>query len=83
MWNVATRRTIGPPLRTAPGSAARFLAGSGLRMVTTDGDRAVVWTLDASGLIDIACRAAGRNLTAQEWADVGPQDEPFRRTCEW
>ncbi len=41
----------------------------------------LVWQLDGDRLRAEACRAAGRNLTRAEWDELGPVDEPYRRTC--
>ena len=38
------------------------------------------WRLDKADLLDLACRAAGRNLTQDEWKQVLP-GEPYRKTC--
>lgn len=39
-----------------------------------------LWELRSNVLLTIACRAAGRNLTTEEWSRfIGP--EPYRATC--
>ncbi len=50
--------------------------------VTAVGDEILIWNLNTSGWSDIACRAAGRNMTLAEWEQFGPQDEPYNPTCE-
>jgi hypothetical protein len=53
-------------------------------LVTFTGDRAYVWDLEVDHWFDLACRAAGRNLTRLEWSANGPRDEPYHRTCsQW
>jgi WD40 repeat protein len=39
-----------------------------------------LWTWRVEDLIALACRTAGRNLTAKEWR-VYLQDKPYRQTC--
>ncbi len=40
----------------------------------------LVWNVDVDSWPDIACRAAGRNLTVDEWEAYGP-DLRYRKTC--
>lgn len=50
--------------------------------MVTAGERSVqVWNLDMSEWPEIACRAAGSNLTRDEWAQWGPRDEDYRAIC--
>jgi hypothetical protein len=42
----------------------------------------MVWNLNTDEWAEIACRAAGRNMTVEEWDQFGPEDEPYRATCE-
>jgi WD40 repeat protein len=39
-----------------------------------------LWTLRTDELVDLACRTAGRNLTAGEWAQYFP-GQAYRATC--
>jgi WD40 repeat protein len=41
-----------------------------------------VWDLDPEHWAQIACHAAGRNLTREEWERYLGADEPYRATCE-
>lgn len=41
-----------------------------------------VWTVQPDKWPAIACRAAGRNLTENEWKQFGPNGEPRVKTCE-
>jgi hypothetical protein len=53
-------------------------------LATVVDDTVVMWNLDLDAWPEIACRAAGRNMTAAEWEEFGPQDEPYRATCpQW
>jgi len=43
-------------------------------------DHLLVWNTDPDTWPDLACRAAGRPLTREEWADfIG--DEPYDPIC--
>jgi hypothetical protein len=47
-------------------------------------DSATEWDLDVDTWEAIACHAAGRNLTRDEWAEFLGDDTPYRATCaEW
>ncbi len=66
-----TRSLLGVP------DGARFLP-------TVTDDRLIVWTLEPDRWADIACRAAGRNLTPTEWDQYGPTDAERVATCpQW
>ena len=49
--------------------------------ITSIGDNVLVWNLDTSTWMDIACRAAGRDMTPAEWAQYGLAEEPFTPVC--
>ena len=52
--------------------------------VTAVGEHILMWNLEVDTWFDLACRAAGRNMTAEEWEQFGPRDEPYRATCsQW
>ena len=64
--------------------AAAFEPDGPLRTDHDDGVR--LWTLlpdeaSAEKLIKLACEAAGRNLTCEEWRDAFGPGEPYRETC--
>jgi len=59
------------------GHEARFL-------VTSTDDHILVWNLDPEMWTETACRAAGRNMTLDEWGQFGWPDEPYHATCsQW
>jgi DNA-binding SARP family transcriptional activator/WD40 repeat protein len=62
-------------------SAIFPVTGPGLFVTRSLDDQVWLWDIDASGWLATACRAAGRNLTAAEWQQYGPQDQPFHATC--
>jgi hypothetical protein len=47
---------------------------------TATGKGAIIWDVNIDHWVEIACRAAGRNLSSQEWLDFGPNTSP-RATC--
>jgi DNA-binding SARP family transcriptional activator/WD40 repeat protein len=84
LWDVATGTAIGDPL-PGPGSDDHWLAA----YFTPDGHRVFVvsetgsgwvWNVDPSDWETMACRIAGRSLTAQEWQEFLP-DRPYEATC--
>jgi hypothetical protein len=56
--------------------------GDALQLITGTSDSALIWNLDTDSWADIACAAAGSNLTEAEWAQWGPRDEDHRPICE-
>jgi len=51
-------------------------------LVTGGDDRtARLWNLRLDGLVDLACRTAGRNLTRVEWEQYSSSQD-YRKTCE-
>jgi serine/threonine protein kinase/WD40 repeat protein len=79
MWDVAEHEPIGDPL---PSDENSLINGSpsayGLTVI--DGT-AVRWNLDDQRWPEIACAAAGRNMTRAEWEQFGPRDAPYEATC--
>jgi WD40 repeat protein len=53
------------------------------RWLATGGRHGTVrlWSLDLRGLLEIACRRAGRNLSLAEWQQHAG-DQPYQVTCE-
>ncbi len=56
------------------------VASEAKKLVTYEDGNTLVWNIDVDAWPEVACRAAGRNLTPQEWEDFGP-DRPYRKTC--
>ena len=50
-------------------------------LTVPDSDGLGLWNFDTDSWADIACRFAGTNLTADEWAQVGPRTIDYRPTC--
>ena len=51
------------------------------RGVSADGENILIWNLNTDEWYDIACRAAGRNMTRVEWEEFGPRDAEYQATC--
>jgi WD40 repeat protein len=83
LFDAETLRPIGKPIAVSDNlfrpeftADGRFLAGNGI----WEG-QATHWTMDPSAWLEAACRAAGRNLTTEEWVEYLGTDEPYRPTC--
>ena len=58
--------------------------GPTLQLITGVDQHAVVWNLDVDSRPEVACRAAGRNLTREEWDQLGPANMAYQPTCpQW
>jgi hypothetical protein len=90
LWDIDARAEIAAfpfdsPSVTAAGAFAPFfflsqMTPDGKRLTRVEGDHVQIWNLQPETWPDIGCRAAGRNLTADEWAQFGPHDV-YRETC--
>ncbi len=82
LWDLVSGRQVGKPFPTDAGGTPWGVAdGDLLRVVTPVGGNALVWNIDTRTWVDLACRAAGRNMTRAEWATFGPRDTEHRPTC--
>ena len=58
--------------------------GAPMQLVTAVDGTARVWNLATETWFDLACAAAGRNLTEEEWELLGPRDSDYQVTCaQW
>ena len=82
LTDLASRQRIGPPLishEDAVGSLA--FSPDGRTLVSGSHDsKVIIWMLDSTALIDLACQRAGRNLTQAEWLRYLP-GSPYHKTC--
>ncbi len=79
LWDMATGQQIGGtfPFDPSYGSSA----SRNLRWAVTGRDaRLIRWDLNVDRWPDVACRAAGRNMTKAEWEQYGPAGE-YVATC--
>ncbi|NNE94960.1 MAG: PQQ-binding-like beta-propeller repeat protein, partial [Acidimicrobiales bacterium] len=84
LWNVEERALAGA-FPNDPGFLARGFASADYpQLVTVRDDNLQFWNTDPGGWYDIACEAAGRNLTQTEWEQFGPTDAEYEPTCpQW
>ncbi|MEM7287292.1 MAG: hypothetical protein AAF480_13145, partial [Actinomycetota bacterium] len=80
LWDLEERRSIGPRIPTSAMPAT--VSASGTKVVTGDADNVFVWDLDPTNWPELACQAAGRNMTREEWAQHGPQGEEYDPICD-
>ncbi len=85
LWDLSAADPAQDPLvLTGHASSVTAVAFSpdGQRLATASDDRSArLWRWRVEDLIDLACRAAGRNLSVEEWQRYFA-DRPYRRTCE-
>jgi WD40 repeat protein len=82
LWDLETEELVGVPFPNDPDF--RIGGRDGWELLTAVGDSLQLWNLDLEAWPNIACQAAGRNLTLAEWEQFGPKDEPYRATCpQW
>ena len=83
MIDTGTGQLVGAAFENG-GLNTATIAHGGRYLVTGDADRIHVWELRPEKWPDLACRAAGRNMTLAEWERFGPPGEPYHATCdEW
>jgi hypothetical protein len=87
LFDGETLEPIGDPIPTGDvGEWSTFmLSADGLRLYANNpANEATAWNLDVTTWDEIACRAAGRNMTRAEFADHMGDDVEYRATCpEW
>ncbi len=82
---MATGQPIGEPVGTAGSAVYSSVVGdASSKYVTIADNRLQVWNFDVDHYPDMACQAAGRNMTAEEWKLYGPRNEACHATCaQW
>jgi hypothetical protein len=82
VFDLATGTRLGDPMNTgSPGAGpGSWLRPDGLALVTSTTAGVVEWDLDPEAMSRAACRLAGRNPTASEWA-VWAAGRGDRRIC--
>jgi WD40 repeat protein len=87
LWDVATGEPIGGAIADdcgTDGCNPYAVPGEIVRYATTSDRWHEFWEFDVDRWHDIACHAAGRNMTAAEWEQYGPRGEPYHATCpQW
>ena len=84
LWHLPASTLIG----SFPHRSGLVAGGSDLddrlQLATVLDDKVLVWNLDVDSWAVIACGAAGRNLTADEWQQFGSRNVPHQQTCpQW
>jgi WD40 repeat protein len=79
IYDIETGRQIGNRLSYRP-IRVEYTA-DGTELVVAGDDRVTVWNYDTDTWDDIACDVAGRNLTTEEWEQLGPRTIDHRATC--
>ncbi len=82
LWDIATQRQIGPPLKGHTNNIAglsfsydgRYLA------VGARDNLVILWDIDRESWKRHACMIANRNMTKDEWNHF-MDDEPYVKTC--
>jgi serine/threonine protein kinase/WD40 repeat protein/DNA-binding winged helix-turn-helix (wHTH) protein len=82
VWDAETLTPIGDPFPSEgnqgyPGNYAAV----GEKVAAISGPDAMVWDANPDHWVDLACRTAGRNLSADEWARYGPKSRTLQMTC--
>jgi DNA-binding SARP family transcriptional activator/WD40 repeat protein len=81
LWDAEAGVPIGAPFPNDAGIEPGGADGRPPRLVTAVDQHLLVWNLDMSTWPELACRAAGRNMTRDEWREFGPADTNYRATC--
>ncbi len=81
LFDLEERALVGEPFPRDEQIAGSASVNARFGSTTFDGV-SIIWTIDPESWPEIACRAAGRNLTPDEWAQFGPAGEPYRATCD-
>ena len=82
LWN-PDNFTAAPVILRGHNAGIGWLAFSpdGHLLLSGSGNDARLWLVSEEGLITLACRTAGRNLTQAEWQQIFPSAQPYRQTC--
>lgn len=80
--DVATGAQIGSQLRVNFLGDMRYLDDGRLAMTDSLTDTVLLWDVSTQTMISRLCSLAGRNLARDEWLEVGPNGEGYRRTCD-
>jgi WD40 repeat protein len=83
LWDVASRKALGPPLSGGAISALAF-SPDGRTLAATDGEEVQLWDILASSdLADLRAQVCGLvlgDLTRAEWTSIAP-GIAYRRSC--
>jgi len=84
VWDIEAWEAVGDPIDYDTAYRPPAVAGQAKLVAAATGGQTLVWNVDPDTWPELACRAAGRNMTADEWEQFGPQGEPYEATCaQW
>ena len=81
LWDFVSGERIGDPFPAADAYTSNVSVDFRWLLTGID-DRIVRWDLGVDRWAEIACRAAGRNLTQAEWNQFGPHNTVYSKTCD-
>jgi WD40 repeat protein len=81
LWDATTLEPIGEPFPHDRDAWAATLAAETNQLATVIDGATVIWNIDLDEWPELACRAAGRNLTREEWEKFGPRGQ-YHATCD-
>jgi WD40 repeat protein len=83
LWDLDSGQLVGQVIESPLESSKPIsVPGQPVGLVTLTKEWIKIWRFDPATWRDLACRTAGRNMTAAEWQQFGPRDQPYRPTCE-
>jgi len=80
VFDTATGTQLGRPMGGNLNLNFNF-ARDGTTLLVQEDDHIAIWNYDRTTWPDVACQLAGRNLTREEWQDIGPRTLEYRATC--
>jgi DNA-binding SARP family transcriptional activator/WD40 repeat protein len=81
LWDPTTLEPIGEPFPHDLDAWAATLAAETNQLATVVDGATVIWNIDLDEWPELACLAAGRNLTREEWEKFGPRGD-YHATCD-
>ena len=82
LWDLTTYKPIGQPLRSESGVLSIAFSPNGKLLASAGWGKTVhVWNIDFAAWPEHLCKAAGRNLTNQEWGEFIGDSIPYHETC--
>jgi len=77
LWDVASQQAVGPPLPGLPDArtTARFTPDGARLFALSETGRAIRWEVDPELWLQRACALAGGGLTAEQWAELVPEQD--------
>lgn len=81
LFDLDERSLVGEPFPRSGDITSHVSRNARFGVSAVDGV-GIVWMIDPDRWPEIACQAAGRNLTPDEWRHYGPTGEPYRPSCD-